>query len=407
MKNKNIKIQNIICIVWVILFASTIDIYSQNNNFFNDNTLSKPKQTKSTNKSNIELYKRYVKLGNTYREGGNYNKAFYYLSAAKINLEKKRNSEEKYWYAAANEGLGFYYRDINDIPQAQQYFNVAMQIYQDILTQDDGSQNALIDAMLNIKQASKKHHPKDNNFDNGIATFLNNGNLGKKIENALQQYLPQYFEKDNKNNLKNAEVHTFTFGNNGLENFPHSKEFYHSNNSAGVENFSGMNLTDFPSDYTETSINTLDISNNNIATFPPRIFTFGMIEYLDISNNKISNFPSLNSLNKLQYLNIANNQLSEISNSIGELRHLNFLDVSNNPNLSVISRDIFKLKNTLKILDISGTNLPQSFIDELLRKMPNTNIKRNNIKAGNTKTTPAPRKRRFNLEDEDEDEDDD
>lgn len=91
-------------------------------------------------RSQFELGIRYLKLGETYRIAGMYEKSAEYLHKGREIAIKSRS---KYWEAVAWEYLGYLYADMKQFDQARQYFTWAQEIYDDIIKMDNGSQDAL------------------------------------------------------------------------------------------------------------------------------------------------------------------------------------------------------------------------------------------------------------------------
>lgn len=86
------------------------------------------------------------------------------------------------------------------------------------------------------------------------------------------------------------------------------------------------------------------------------------LQFLNLSNNKLNSIPeSIGNLTCLKYLNLSNNKLENIPTSIGDLKNIEILDLSQN-DLLEIPDSICKLKN-LKFLFLSDNpiiKLPKS-----------------------------------------------
>ena len=279
------------------------------------------------NISNYELGKRYLKLGNSHRESGNYPLSFDFLNKGLEIFARQLNFEEQYWFASANELLAYYYRDNNDFQKFNYHFNIAKSIFNKIIDFPNGSNEAL------------------NNF---MFTDLLSSNCYA-------------------NNETNSDI---------------------------LESWNSRQLKDFPGYYSGNNIDNLSLADNQIEIFPERILAFSTLKYLNISNNPIKVFPSLYKLSNLKYLDFSGTLISEVGISVGDLKNLEHLILSNNPNLERISTDIFKLTN-LKTIDLRNTKVPKFFVDELRAKLFGTNILFYDIPL----ITPAP-----NLDNE-EDED--
>ena len=362
---------NVLIILFVFCFSSAIAF-----SFMSRETAQR------TNTSSIdrnELGKRYLKLGNTYRESKDYANALKYLQMGQDIFNRQRNTNEMYWYAVSQEYLGYYYRDLNQLDNARALLSDAKRIFTEIIVQVDGSQFAINEnvANKNMVQAKSSQNLKQTcpDFINRIDDFPFELN---EIKSRIRT--PRNIKSDSKHLPSRVQTPRV--------------------NINIVVNFSNRNLTDFPGNFTGNQIDNLIISYNLLQRFPERISSFLTLQVLDISHNQISQFPYLNNLSRLRHLNFSNNQLTEIDASIGALRSLRYLNLSNNPNLNYISNEIFNLQN-LDLLDISNTALPRYFIDDLMAKLPNTNI------IYSPTPTPAPTNNiNFDFEDDWDDDDD-
>ncbi len=222
--------------------------------------------------SNPELGKRYIKLGNTYREGAEYDKAMEYLSKG-IQLVKK--SRDKYWTAVGYEFMGYYYEDQNMQDRAIDYFEKALAIYEDIITQPDGSPIAIRHLLLRLGSGNKRIGSIIVNLDN------------QKLK-AIPSGLP--------NGIKNLSLR---------------------NNK--IKDIAGLN--------TYTKLEYIDLSDNKIKMIPPTIGTLSQLKYLNLSSNKLKDIPidELCKLTKLKMLNLSGNKIpfEQIANLIRCLPNTN------------------------------------------------------------------------------------
>jgi tetratricopeptide (TPR) repeat protein len=272
-----------------------------------------------------ELGKRYLKLGNTYRESGNFDKAEEYLKQG-----KKLVSNDGYWSAAASEFLGYLYRDMvasgkygdnTDylLDLAKENMEKALKGFQKAVKQPDGSQIALSELMNNIEQI-KTTIVSEQNTDGAKAGY-----------NSTQSY-----------------------GNGKVINIDNSK------------------AKEIPVDL-PTNMENFSAVNNRIKEFPANFAQFPKLKFLNLKKNKITSIENgINGLKNLKILNCSNNKIKSLPQSISDLKQLEVLDVSNNK-LKEIPTSITSLKN-LKVLDISGNKIQFSHISTLLKNMPNTNI---------------------------------
>lgn len=272
-----------------------------------------------------ELGKRYLKLGNTYRESGDYEKAEEYLKQGKALVGK-----DGYWTATASEFLGYLYRDMvasgnygdnTDYFAAlsKDNFEKALAGFQKMVKQKDGSPIPLTEIMKNIGEV-KNEIADENSAPTGRA-----GNSPA----------PQY---------GNAKV--VNIDNSKIKEIPYDLP-------ANMENFSAV--------------------NNRIKEFPSSLNQFSKLKYLNLKKNKITSLDNgLSGLKGLRTLNCSDNKIKTIPQTIGDLKQLEILDLSNNK-LKEIPASITSLKN-LKVLDISGNKIQFSNISTLIKNMPNTNI---------------------------------
>lgn len=137
-------------IILLTAFLLPLDSYSQNE------IPPLSKQIKISSK--VELGKRYLKLGNTYREASNFKLAKKYLSKGIIIVETAGN---QYWTAVGYEFIGYYYRDQNDIELAVESFTEAEDIYKKVITQKDGSPSAIA---LIIEELDPSYSEGNNSF---------------------------------------------------------------------------------------------------------------------------------------------------------------------------------------------------------------------------------------------------
>ena len=271
-----------------------------------------------------ELGKRYLKLGNTYRESGNFDKAEEYL-------EQGRNlvSRDGYWSATANEFLGYLYRDMVSsgnysdnsdylLALAKENMEQALKGFQKAVKQPDGSPLALSELMQNIEQ----------------------------INGAIES---------------NSQTSDGTTGNNPQ-----------SYGNGKIINIDNSKIKEIPSDLPVTMEN-FSAVHNKIKEIPSDLSRYPKLKYLNLKKNKISSIENgINGLKELKILNCSDNKIKSLPQNIGELKQLEVLDVSNNK-LKDIPSSILTLKN-LKVLDISGNKIQFSEIAAFLKNMPNTNI---------------------------------
>jgi tetratricopeptide (TPR) repeat protein len=187
---------------------------------------------------NSELAKRYLKLGNSYRESGNFELALHYLALGQQPFFKQRNFDESYWYAVSLEYMAYCFRDMGNNLEARYHLEQSLAIYQKIIGMRQGSQSAMREVI-------------------------------QKLENELRS--AQY-------QTSNSEAQIET----------------------PVLNLDNRRLTKFPDDITRKKIDNISIANNRFTNFPDEILNFPTVKILDVSFNRIRNFPDLSKLQSLE-----------------------------------------------------------------------------------------------------------
>lgn len=266
-----------------------------------------------------EIGIRYLKLGNTYREAGDYEKAEEYLNKGRKLFDGKAGWSYKYWTAVADEYLGYLYLSLsrnqsnNDNKEyfkqlALEHFNRALASYNKLIKQKDGSQIPLEELMSSIDIISKQR-----------------ASLGRTA---------------------------FTGGD--------------------VLNYERLKLREIPIGIPE-SVKNLSLAENKFSDFPSGIVRFSSMEYLNLSNNKIKSIsPDVEQLSNLTWLDLSGNKIKDLPETFCNMSSLEELDLSNNK-LKTIPACLCELTN-LKILNLKGNKLPYSEIANLIKCLPNTNI---------------------------------
>lgn len=267
-----------------------------------------------------ELGKRYIKLGNTYRESGNYEKAEEYLTQGMKLLKN-----DLYWKSTAHEFMGYMYRDMvtsgnyNDNAEyfealAKENFENALAGFRKAVKQNDGSPSALGAINEQIQR---------------VQSTVNDAGRSGKTSSV---------------NYSNARI--VNYDNSKLKSIP-------TELPVSLENFSAV--------------------NNRIKELSGVFAQYKSLRYINLKKNRITSVDNaLAGLKNVRVLNLSTNKLKTIPTGIAELKQLEILDLSKNK-LKDIPSSITSLKN-LKVLDISGNKIPFSQISTLLKSMPNTNI---------------------------------
>ncbi len=268
----------------------------------------------------FEKGKRFLKLGNSYRENGDFQNASKYLSRGKALVLKQYNSswEGKYWSAVAYEYYGYLFRDmgIRDnsaewIAEAKNNMKKALEIYKRIIDMKEGSPVPVDDLVSDME------------------------------------------------NLK-AQLDQFGVIK-GLDKKP-----------TNVRNHDNSKLRELPEDIPEDVVN-LSLANNRFRYIPYGIFDLKKLKYLNLSGNKIRRMDCcIDELKNLHWLDLSNNKMREISPRIGRLDNLAELNLANNK-FRELPKEICSLKN-LKVLDLTGNDNLEEKIEELKNCLPNTSV---------------------------------
>lgn len=112
----------------------------------------------------LEMAIRYLKLGNTYREGRKYNLAQSYLRYG-LDIAQARGST--YWEAVANEYAGLLFRDMGDRATSLDYLRRADYLYRLVLSpmRSETSVDAVRGIMRDIQLDYAYYRPSRVNYD--------------------------------------------------------------------------------------------------------------------------------------------------------------------------------------------------------------------------------------------------
>lgn len=362
-----LNIFSIIIFAVILLFAVVTNIVTSTSNSFAAQPTSKQNRAVNKNFNNgqfaqsvntdAELGKRYIKLGNSYREAKEFEFALHYINYGMLTFYQQRNFDEKYWYAVGKEYLGYCYRDMGNYLEACHLFEAALAIYSSILSMEDGSQYVMNQQIRNVEQELhllKKHLPSVSTIAARHPTSGANDIVNDVVRND--------FAARNNNNSNNNQSQN----NNQSESF--------------VINLDNMKLTKFPDDIARNRVDNISIIGNRFTAFPDEVLKYRTLKAINASFNRIANFPDLSRLQELEYLDLSNNRISEVDGTVGNLQNLRYLNLSNNTRLRNISLNIGRLRNSLKELDLRNTKVNELLIRQLIRELPNTNILTGNDK---------------------------
>lgn len=231
-------------------------------------------------KEDNELAKRYIKLGNTYREAGNFSNSAEYLKKGIQMLNDSKSWDGKYWLAVAHEFYAYFYRDMNMPEESKNEFQKAHTLYRELISMEGGSNEAIKEAELNLKK-----------IDDIIAgeDFRNNSNL--KIASYDDMNL-----RSAPGNIP-SKVENLSLKDNKLRDF----------------DYVILNLKE---------LKYLDLSDNKIRDLPnaQMLKQIDKLKWLDLSNNKLkrADISSLCVLENLAVLNLSGNEIdfNQIKNLI-------------------------------------------------------------------------------------------
>ncbi len=238
--------------------------------------------------SDFDLAIRNIKLANSYRESGDYNNAIKYLNIAHKQLDKKSGWEAKYWSYAADEYLGFVYRDMKMQDEAKKYFSRALAGYKALVKQKDGSPIPVENLLAESEKISS------------IIAGLGNSKSNSKILNFDKMKL-----KSLPNDI-NSDVENLSMADNKFKEFPAFNDSFNK-------------------------LTHLNLSSNRIVALDMRIASLKNLVWLNLSNNRIKKIEQgIEMLSKLEVLDLSNNKLKDIPASISSLKNLKVLNLKGN-----------------------------------------------------------------------------
>ena len=302
-----------VIIIFILFFS--IQVFSQ-------------KQIKDLNiKNNFELGQRYLKLGNSYREAKDFDKANKYLEKGLSTVQADKSWKGTYWTAVAEEYFGLLYRDLAEQSKdlnlktiSENYFKQAIDEYKKILNRPETSPEP-IEMLLNQKTNLEKHlHPsKNKEFKEKTPNSDNILNKAINLENQKLKNLPEALPD---------EMQSLSIAWNKLQEFP-------------------SNLTNYK------DLTYLDISHNSLKLLGENISDMQNIQYLDLSFNQLQSLPAgLPNLSNLKFLNLENNRLKKLPADLCEMKSLKILKLKKNKlSLNEIMLLIKCLPNTMISFD--------------------------------------------------------
>ncbi len=261
-------------------------------------------------RDNLELGIRYIKLGNSHRVVKNYDEASNFLNKG-LKIASKENN--KYWEAVAYEYIGYYNCDLGNQALALENLNKAKELYKSCIESPNaGSQNTIDDVIAFIEK---------NKCPCEIGSIGNKANASSQMSSRV-----------------------YNFDNSRLSQLP-----------------------TLPIDATNISL-----AFNRFAGIPAQLNQYKSLEHLNIPNNRIRDLTGIGNIKSLHYLNLSGNRIANIPDEIENLQNLMELDLSNN-RIKKVNTGITKLKN-LKILNLKGNKIPFVELKRIIQALPNTNI---------------------------------
>lgn len=306
---------------------------------------------------NLELGKRYLKLGGSYRESGEFALSKKYLEEGLALVTKYNDS---YWIGVGNEYLGYYWRDKAAIEGNESYFLRALEYLDNALSRYQrlklrgSSIEAVKKAIANL-QSNKYQSVTDNsqtNFaDVGMPSTDNEKQLINQAIALLHNHRFQEAEKLLQKGLKlypdSEFIRYLLYIIPRIEKYP----------TPGI-NYEKVNIItsrkELKDDYIDHSrVDIIDLSNSdNLTRIPKELENFPNIQILNLSNNditKISDNDPICDLKNLRILDLSFNNLSDIPNCIKALPKLQVLYLRGN---DIPMAQILKLKDSNPLLQI-------------------------------------------------------
>ncbi|TCI94803.1 leucine-rich repeat domain-containing protein [Tenacibaculum sp. M341] len=176
--------------------------------------------------------------------------------------------------------------------------------------------------------------------------------------------------------------------------------------------YNNLNWTKVPKKiWKEKYITSLDLYNNKLRTISNDIGKLINLDYLELKDNELISLPSkaFKKLKKLEVLRVNNNKLTEVPKEIGDLSVLTHLIIENNK-LCKIPESIGKLKK-IEVLDFTNnklTSLPDTIgdlesleylllSDNNLKKLPRSIRSLDKLKVLSIKNNPLSDKEKENI----------
>lgn len=310
--------------------------------------------------SSKELSARFIKLGMSYREGGDADNALYFLNKG-LSLAQKTKS--RYWEAAAHEMMGLVYKDLRDKDRSVANLLTARRMYDNIIRTPGGSQIAI---EREIEQAQTMDmnpaFANENLLAQEVEVLRNQVDLLKTENDALREEIAMLrgdvpgTSMDRMNDARNNDIR-----NNDVRTGPYNSAFNVSPvgmlDEDALENMQGVTSIEEGLKNPDAVVK-LDLQNNGMKKLPPEIGRFRNLQYLNVSRNQLSELPrEIGNLTRLQVLNASGNQIDILPPELSRLQSLKQLNLATNL-LKKLPPEIGKLTR-LEFLDASENRLSQ------------------------------------------------
>ncbi|GEM_PF-4806290 len=306
-------------------------------------------------RSNLELGKRYIKLGGSFRESGAFDLSKDYLEKG---LAIVRRHNENYWIAVANEYLGYYWRDRAQIEGKSKYFtralrhlDKALSIYQNVLKNNPGSIQAVKRAIATLRtngNTDNTSYLSDNDFSAGDSP--ESDYMDKALEamyahnfERAREYLKQALKENPDSEMAKYLLYIIP----KIEKYP----------TPGL-NYEKIKIVtskkELKSEYiNHKEVDIIDLSNTDgLLRVPRELEDFPNVKILNLSNNDISrikNDDGICGLKELKILDLSYNELTEIPECIKFLPKLQVLYLRGN---DIPFAEILRLKDENMYLQI-------------------------------------------------------
>ncbi len=315
--------------------------------------------------SSKELSARFIKLGMSYREGGDADNALYFLNKG-LSLAQKTKS--RYWEAAAHEMMGLVYKDLRDKDRSVANLLTARRMYDNIIRTPGGSQIAI---EREIEQAQTMDmnpaFANENLLAQEVEVLRNQVDLLKTENDALREEIAMLrgdvpgTSMDRMNDARNNDIRTNDVRNNDVRTGPYNSAFNVSPvgmlDEDALENMQGVTSIEEGLKNPDAVVK-LDLQNNGMKKLPPEIGRFRNLQYLNVSRNQLSELPrEIGNLTRLQVLNASGNQIDILPPELSRLQSLKQLNLATNL-LKKLPPEIGKLTR-LEFLDASENRLSQ------------------------------------------------